>query len=140
MRYDGTKLNLVVFQSFDEFLACLQQRDLRPRVLDMFEFHRRPRRMQLFEHLLHAHLLDRFVHDVLDLILKLVQVQRQQIGQRRLVIQYKLHLSKKSTQNKIICTLTRQYSPTYLPTRGQSTRGLVNSPTTIFLNYENTTP
>ena len=44
------------------------------------------------EHLLHGHFLHRLVHNVLHLVLELVQVQRQQVGQRGVLVHHELHL------------------------------------------------
>jgi len=52
----------------------------------VLELHGRPRGVELLEDLLHTHLLDSLVHNVLHFILVLVQIQRQQVGQGRLVI------------------------------------------------------
>jgi hypothetical protein len=40
------------------------------------ELHGGPDDLQLFEHPLHGHFLDGLVHDVVDLVLEVVQVQR----------------------------------------------------------------
>ena len=72
-------MNLIVFERLNEFLARLQHRDASSRVFDVLELHSGPGGVELLEHLLHAHLLDGLVHDVLHLVLELVQVQRQQI-------------------------------------------------------------
>jgi len=55
-------------------------------MFDVLELHGRPRGVELLEDLLHTHLLDSLVHNVLHFILVLVQIQRQQVGQGRLVI------------------------------------------------------
>ena len=46
----------------------------------MLELHGRPSDLQFLEHPLHRHLLDGLVNDVVNLVLKVVQVQAQQIG------------------------------------------------------------
>jgi hypothetical protein len=42
----------------------------------VLELHGGPDDLQLFEHPLHGHFLDGLVHDVVDLVLEVVQVQR----------------------------------------------------------------
>ena len=42
----------------------------------VLKFHGRPNDLQLLQHSLHGHLLDGFVHDVVDLVLKVVEVER----------------------------------------------------------------
>jgi len=69
------RLNLIVFESFNEFFAGLKHRDSSAWMLDMFEFHRRPSSVEFLQNLLHAHLLDGLVDDVLHLILVLVKIQ-----------------------------------------------------------------
>ena len=58
-----------------------EQRVSRPRVVLVLELHGRPRDLQLLEHPLHRHLLDGLVNDVVDLVLEVVKVQAQEIGQ-----------------------------------------------------------
>lgn len=91
-------MNLVVLESFNEFLAGLQQRYASSWVLEVLELHRGPGRVELLEHLLHAHLLHRLVHDVLHLVLELVQVEGQKVGESRLVVQHELHLHNPDRQ------------------------------------------
>ena len=85
-------MDLVVFKSLNEFLAGLQQRDAGSWMFGVLELHRSPSGVEFLQHLLHAHLFDGLVHDVLHLVLVLVQIQRQKVRQRRLVVQRKLHL------------------------------------------------
>ena len=77
---------LVVFQRLDELLARLQHRQSGAVVLLVLKLHRRPRHVQLLQHLLHAHLLDGLVDDAEHVVLEVVQVEREQVGQRRLLV------------------------------------------------------
>ena len=90
---------LVVLEDLDQLLARLQQRHLRARMLLVLELHRRPRRVQLLQYLLHAHLLHRLVHDVAHLVLEVVQVQRQQVGERRRLVHREAHLGGSTAVN-----------------------------------------
>ena len=47
------------------------------------ELHGGPDDIELLEHPLHGHLLDGLVHDVVDLVLEVVQVQAEQVGKGR---------------------------------------------------------
>ena len=51
----------------------------------MLELHGGPDHLQLFEHPLHGHLLDGFVHDVVNLVLEIVEVQGELPMQKRLI-------------------------------------------------------
>ena len=55
------------------------------------ELHVLPVGFEIAEQLLHAHLLARLVHDAVHLVLEVVQVQAQQVGQRRVVAHRELH-------------------------------------------------
>lgn len=60
----------------------------------VLELERRPGRVELLEHLLHAHLLRRLLNDVVDLVLEVVEVQSQEVRQSRLLRQRKLYLKQ----------------------------------------------
>ena len=57
----------------------------------MLEVHGRPDDLQLFEHPLHGHFLDCLVDDVVHLVLEVVQVQVQQVGQGRVLAHHKVN-------------------------------------------------
>jgi len=86
------RLNLIVLERLNQFFTGLQHRDASSWMLYVLKLHRRPGGVELLQDFLHAHLLDGLVHNVLHLVLVLVKIQRQQVGQGRLVVQRKLHL------------------------------------------------
>ena len=60
----------------------------------VLKVHSRPDDLELLEHPLHGHFLDGFVDNVVDLILKVVQVQVQQVGKGRVLAHYKVDSEK----------------------------------------------
>ena len=75
------KLDLVILQNLDEVLVGLQQGHTGPWVGLVLEFHASPGGLQLLQHLLHAQLFHSSVHNAPDLVLKVVQLQLQEVGQ-----------------------------------------------------------
>lgn len=68
-------MHLVVLKSFNQLFTCLQHGDLCSGMRFVFKLHGGPGGIQLFQHLLHAHFLDGFVHDTTDIVLKVMEVQ-----------------------------------------------------------------
>jgi len=84
------KLHLILLERLDELLGGAQHAAAALRVA--LKRHRAPRVLQVFQHALHAALLDRLLHDAANLVLELVQPQRQQLVQRRSHVHHEVHL------------------------------------------------
>lgn len=65
------------------------------------KLHHTPSCVQISQNLLHRHLLNSFVDDVLNFLLALVQIQSQQLAQSRFCVHDEFHL-KVSTKYFII--------------------------------------
>ena len=73
---------LIILESLDQFLIGHQVGYFGPRVMLVSKLHGGPGGVQLLQDLLHAHLLDGLVHDATHLVLKVVQVEGQEVGER----------------------------------------------------------
>ena len=83
-RHHALHDELVVLERLEVLLLHAHQEDVRVAVLVELELDRRPRHVELLERLLHLVLLDRAVDHLAHVVDELVQLEREQVGEREL--------------------------------------------------------
>ena len=82
---------LVFLKSFNHVFAASQETEACPLVDIVLETHITPGLVQRLDHLLHGELLACLLHQVMHLVLKVVQVEADQVGQQGGVSHHKLY-------------------------------------------------